>query len=153
MKQYLEIKNVFAREIIDSRGNPTVEAEVICESGYMGRAAVPSGASTGEYEALELRDNNSRYMGKGVLKAVKNINQVIAPKICGLNVLDQRLIDNTLINTDGSDDKSNLGANALLAVSLAAADCASKALGIGLYQYIGGLNSHIMPVQTQQRNL
>ena len=146
MKQFLEIKNVFAREIIDSRGNPTVEAEVICDSGYMGRAAVPSGASTGEYEALELRAGGKRYCGKGVLKAVSNINEIIAPKICGENVLDQRLIDNILIETDGTADKSNLGANAILAVSLACADCAAKALGVGLYQYLGGVNAHIMPV-------
>jgi len=146
MKQYLEIKNVFAREILDSRGNPTVEAEVICESGFVGRAAVPSGASTGEYEALELRDNNSRYMGKSVMTAVNNINDIIAGEICGMNVLDQRLIDKKLTECDGSDDKSNLGANALLAVSLATADCAAKALGMGLYQYIGGINAHILPV-------
>ena len=146
MKQYLEIKNVFAREILDSRGNPTVEAEVICDSGYVGRAAVPSGASTGEYEALELRDNDSRYMGKGVMTAVNNINDIISGEICGMNVLDQRLIDKKLIECDGSEDKSNLGANALLAVSLATADCAAKALGMGLYQYIGGTNAHILPV-------
>ncbi len=146
MKQFLEIKNVFAREIIDSRGNPTVEAEVICDSGFVGRAAVPSGASTGEYEAIELRDGGMRYCGRGVLKAVSNINEIIAPQICGQNVLDQRLIDKLLLDADGTNDKSNLGANAILAVSLACADCASKALGVGLYQYLGGVNAHIMPV-------
>ncbi|MBQ7901448.1 MAG: phosphopyruvate hydratase [Clostridia bacterium] len=146
MKQYLAIENVFAREIIDSRGNPTVEAEVICSSGHLGRAAVPSGASTGEYEALELRDGGSRYMGKGVQRAVENVNNTIAPKLCGANVLDQTQIDKILTAMDGTPDKSNLGANAILAVSLACAQCAANALGVGLYQYIGGSFGHMLPV-------
>ena len=146
MKQYLAIENVFAREIIDSRGNPTVEAEVICSSGHLGRAAVPSGASTGEYEALELRDGGSRYMGKGVQRAVENVNNTIAPKLCGANVLDQTQIDKILTAMDGTPDKSNLGANAILAVSLACAQFAANALGVVLYQYIGGSFGHMLPV-------
>lgn len=146
MKQYLAIENVFAREIIDSRGNPTVEAEVICNGSIIGRASVPSGASTGEYEALELRDKGTAYMGRGVTKAVSNINDIIAPKLCGMNVLDQKLIDNTMIELDGTEDKSSLGANAILAVSLACARCAANALGVGLYQHIGGCFAHLMPV-------
>ena len=146
MKQYIGIQNIFAREILDSRGNPTVEAEVICDSGFVGRAAVPSGASTGEYEALELRDGDNRYMGNGTQKAVENINTTISELLCGENVLDQRAIDKKMIQSDGTKDKSNLGANSILAVSLACADCASKALGIGLYQYIGGCNSYMTPV-------
>lgn len=146
MKQYLEIKNVFAREIIDSRGNPTVEAEVICENGFVGRAAVPSGASTGVYEALELRDNDDRYMGKGVATAVNNVNTTIAKLLTGMNVIDQISIDKAMIDADGTKDKSNLGANAILSVSLACADAASKALGISLYKYIGGCFSNKLPV-------
>ncbi|MBO5948965.1 phosphopyruvate hydratase, partial [bacterium] len=146
MKQYLEIKNVFAREIIDSRGNTTVEAEVICENGFVGRAAVPSGASTGVYEALELRDNDDRYMGKGVATAVNNVNTTIAKLLTGMNVIDQISIDKAMIDADGTKDKSKLGANAILSVSLACADAASKALGISLYKYIGGCFSNKLPV-------
>ncbi|MBQ8526442.1 MAG: phosphopyruvate hydratase [Clostridia bacterium] len=146
MKQYLEIKDVFAREIIDSRGNPTVEAEVICENGYIGRAAVPSGASTGIFEAVELRDGGNRYMGKGVEKAVENVNTVIADAIKGMNVLDQISIDKTMIEADGTTDKSKLGANAILSVSLACADAAANALGLSLYKYVGGCFAHKLPV-------
>ncbi len=133
MKQFLEIKSVFARQIIDSRGNPTVEAEVICTDGFVGRAAVPSGASTGVYEALELRDGGEGFMGRGVEKAVDNVNTVIADRICGMNVLDQREIDLAMLDADGTADKSKLGANALLSVSLACADAAANALGQSLY--------------------
>ena len=146
MKQYLEIKNVFAREIIDSRGNPTVEAEVICENGYIGRAAVPSGASTGIFEAIELRDGESRHAGKGTLKAVENVNTVISELITGMNVLDQISIDKAMIGADGTTDKSRLGANAILSVSLACAVAAANALGISLYRYIGGCFAHKLPV-------
>ncbi len=146
MKQFIEIVDVFAREIIDSRGNPTVEAEVIAEGGYVGRAAVPSGASTGMYEAVELRDGEQRFNGMGVTRAVQNINEIISEKIVGMNVLDQVMIDDVLCRLDGTPNKSNLGANAVLGVSLACAHAAAKALGIGLYQYIGGAYSHILPV-------
>ena len=147
MKQYLEIESVFGREIIDSRGNPTVEVEVLVEGGFMGRAAVPSGASTGAFEAVELRDGDKgRYLGKGVLKAVDNVNNVIAPEIEGLNVYDQILIDKTLIDLDGTPNKSRLGANAILGVSLAVAKAAAEALGLPLYQYIGGVNAKVLPV-------
>ena len=147
MKQHIEITDVFAREILDSRGVPTVEAEVICDGGFIGRAAVPSGASTGEHEALELRDNNSsRYGGKGVLTAVKNINDIIADELVGLNVLDQLLIDKYLCELDGSENKGKLGANAILAVSLACAKAAANALGIGLYNYVGGIMANRLPV-------
>ena len=146
MKQYLEIKDVFAREIIDSRGNPTVEAEVICEDGFVGRASVPSGASTGIFEAVELRDGGDRHMGKGVEKAVNNVNTVIADVIKGMNVLDQISIDRAMIEADGTDNKSNLGANAILSVSLACADAAAKALGVSLYRYVGGCYAHLLPV-------
>ena len=147
MKQYLEIEDVFAREILDSRGNPTVEVEVIVEGGFVGRAAVPSGASTGAYEAVELRDGDkSRYMGKGVSKAVENVNDIIAPEIVGMNVFDQILIDRTMIELDGTPNKGKLGANAILGVSLAVAKAAAEALGLSLYQYIGGTNSKVLPV-------
>ena len=146
LKQFLEIKNVFAREIIDSRGNPTVEAEVICENGFVGRAAVPSGASTGEFEALEMRDGGERFMGKGVLDAVKNVNSIIAKELLGMNALDQIKIDKKMLSLDGTDDKSRLGANAILSVSLACADAAANALGMSLYQYVGGVFAHKMPV-------
>lgn len=145
MKQYIAIQNVFAREIIDSRGNPTVEAEVIAGDSFLGRASVPSGASTGEYEALELRDGDSRHMGKGVLKAVDNVNNIIAKKLVGINILDQTEIDKILCDLDGTPDKSNLGANAILAVSLACAECAAKALGQSLYRYIGGCYAYMLP--------
>lgn len=141
------IEQVWAREILDSRGNPTVEAEVILEDGTTGRAAVPSGASTGENEAVELRDGDkSRYLGKGVLKAVENINEKITYELEGLDALDQTLIDQTLIELDGTDNKSNLGANALLAVSMATARAAAAVLEMPLYRYIGGANSKTLPV-------
>ena len=145
MKQHIAIQNVFAREIVDSRGNPTVEAEVIAGDAFVGRASVPSGASTGEYEALELRDGGDRHMGKGVLKAVDNVNRIISGKLIGINVLDQMVIDKILCETDGTADKSSLGANAILAVSLACADCAAKALGQSLYRYLGGCFAHKLP--------
>jgi len=147
MKQYLEIEEVFAREIMDSRGNPTVEVEVVAEGGFVGRAAVPSGASTGAFEAIELRDGDkSRYLGKGVQKAVENVNNILAPEIEGMNVFDQVAIDNLMIAIDGTHNKEKLGANAILGVSLAAAKAAAEALGISLYQYIGGVNAKILPV-------
>ncbi|MGI6622352.1 MAG: phosphopyruvate hydratase [Clostridiaceae bacterium] len=147
MKQYLEIEDVFAREILDSRGNPTIEVEVIVEGGFIGRAAVPSGASTGAFEAVELRDGDkSRYLGKGVTKAVDNVNDIIAPEIVGMNVFDQILIDRTMIELDGTENKGKLGANAILGVSLAVAKAAAEALGLSLYQYIGGTNSKVLPV-------
>lgn len=147
MKQYLEIEDVFAREILDSRGNPTVEVEVIVEGGFIGRAAVPSGASTGAFEAVELRDGDKgRYLGKGVSKAVDNVNDIIAPEVVGMNVFDQILIDRTMIELDGTPNKAKLGANAILGVSLAVAKSAAEALGLSLYQYIGGTNSKILPV-------
>ena len=146
MKQFIEIVDVRAREIIDSRGNPTLEAEVITEEGYVGRAAVPSGASTGAYEATELRDGGARYGGLGVQKAVENVNNVIADKITGMNVLDQYAIDKELIDIDGTENKSKLGANAILAVSLACAKAAANTLGLGLYQYVGGTFAHVLPV-------
>lgn len=147
MKQYLSIESVYAREILDSRGNPTVEVEVSVEGGFLGRAAVPSGASTGAFEAVELRDGDkSRYMGKGVLTAVDNVNDIIAPEIEGLNVLDQVAIDKTMIELDVTSNKSKIGANAMLGVSMAVAKAASEALGLSLYQYIGGVNAKELPV-------
>ena len=141
------IYSVFAREVLDSRGNPTVEAEVVLESGYMGRAVVPSGASTGEREALELRDGDAkRYNGKGVLKAVENVNNIIAPRIEGFDALEQAYIDNLLIELDGTENKSNLGANAILGVSMAVARAASEYVDLPLYQYIGGIMSRELPV-------
>ncbi len=147
MKQYLEIESVYAREILDSRGNPTVEVEVIVEGGYIGRAAVPSGASTGAFEAVELRDGDkSRYLGKGTLKAVDNVNDIIAPEIEGMNALDQVAIDEAMIALDGTPNKGKLGANAILGVSLAVARAASEALGVSLYNYFGGVNAKTLPV-------
>ena len=147
MKQYLEIESILAREILDSRGNPTVEVEVVVEGGFVGRAAVPSGASTGAFEAVELRDGDkSRYLGKGVQKAVDNVNEIIAPEIVGMNVFDQVLIDKKMIELDGTPNKSKLGANAILGVSLAVAKAAAEALGLPLYQYIGGTNAKVLPV-------
>ena len=141
------IVDVHAREVIDSRGNPTVEAEVLTDSGAWGRAIVPSGASTGEREALELRDKDeNRFNGQGVLTAVENVNEKIAPKVIGLNVFDQALVDKTMIELDGTEFKSNLGANATLAVSLATARAAADACGLPLYQYIGGTNGKTLPV-------
>ena len=147
MKQILEIVDVLGREILDSRGNPTVEVEVYLEDGTMGRAAVPSGASTGIYEACELRDGDkSRYLGKGVLKAVENVNTEIAECLIGMNVLDQTAIDKALIELDGTPNKTKLGANAILGASLACAKAAAEALGTSLYNYIGGANAKILPV-------
>ena len=141
------IQKVFAREILDSRGNPTVEVDVTLECGVMGRAAVPSGASTGENEALELRDGDKgRYLGKGTLKAVANVNEKIAPAIEGMCVLDQRAIDRAMIELDGTPTKQNLGANAILGVSLACAHAAANYLEIPLYRYIGGCNAYTLPV-------
>ena len=143
----MKIKSIIGREILDSRGNPTVEVEVRLESGVMGRASVPSGASTGEHEALELRDKDSnRYGGKGVLKAVENVNKVIAPALTGWSVLEQRAIDKKMLELDGTPTKSNLGANAILGVSLAVAKAAANYLDIPLYRYIGGVNTFVMPV-------
>ncbi|MBE7032009.1 MAG: phosphopyruvate hydratase [Ruminococcaceae bacterium] len=147
MKSYIAIEQISAREILDSRGNPTVEAEVCVEGGFVGRAAVPSGASTGAFEACELRDgDDKRYMGKGVLKAVKNINCEIADALVGMNVLEQIELDRTMIELDGTKNKSKLGANAILAVSLACAKAAAAALGQSLYNYMGGMNAKMLPV-------
>ncbi len=141
------IEKIWAREILDSRGNPTVEVDVTLDNGVIGRAAVPSGASTGENEALELRDGDKgRYLGKGVQKAVNNVNTVIAPALKGYNVLGQREIDNKMLALDGTPTKSKLGANAILGVSLAVAQAAAKALNIPLYRYIGGCNAYTLPV-------
>ena len=143
----MKIEKIAAREILDSRGNPTVEVDVILECGAMGRAAVPSGASTGEHEALELRDGNQqRYAGKGTLKAVENVNEIIAPTLIGMSALEQRHIDHKMLKLDGTPTKSKLGANAILGVSLAVAKAASCALNIPLYRYIGGVNTYVMPV-------
>src|SRR5256714_14770578 len=141
------IEAIHAREILDSRGNPTVEAEVLLVTGETGRAAVPSGASTGEHEAVELRDNDKRrYGGKGVLKAVQNINDTIAPEVAGYDALDQTEVDAALIALDGTKNKSKLGANALLAVSLATARAAAAYLELPLYRYLGGANARTLPV-------
>ena len=143
----MKIEKVHAREIIDSRGNPTVEVEVTLENGIKGRASVPSGASTGENEVLELRDDDKkRFGGKGVLKAVENVNDKIAPKLKGFRITDQRAIDYAMLALDGTPTKSNLGANAILGVSLAVAHTAAKALGLPLYRYIGGANAYVLPV-------
>ena len=147
MKQYFEIVDVMAREILDSRGNPTVEVEVTLDDGTIGRASVPSGASTGMYEACELRDGDkSRYLGKGVQMAVENVNGEIAEAMLGLNVLDQASIDKMLIEIDGTPNKTRLGANAILGVSLACAKAAAEATGVSLYNYIGGCNAKTLPV-------
>ena len=147
MKQIIEIVDVLGREILDSRGNPTVEVEVYLEDGTVGRAAVPSGASTGIYEACELRDGDkSRYLGKGVLTAVKNVNTEIAECLVGMNVLDQTAIDKALIELDGTPNKTKLGANAILGASLACAKAAAESLGTSLYNYIGGVNAKQLPV-------
>ncbi|NJE04215.1 phosphopyruvate hydratase [Thermococcus sp. MV11] len=145
MENPFEITGVVAREILDSRGNPTVEVEVYTPVS-MGRAAVPSGASTGTHEALELRDGGKRYLGKGVRRAVENVNKIIAPEIIGMDVTWQRDIDSLMLELDGTENKSNLGANAILGVSLAVAKAAANALGLPLYQYIGGTNAYVMPV-------
>ncbi len=147
MKQFLEIQDIWARQIIDSRGNPTLEVEVMVDGGYFGRSAVPSGASTGSFEAVELRDNiKDNYMGKSVEKAVENVNTIISDELIGINVLDQNLIDNLLIELDGTSNKSKLGANATLGVSLACAKAAAAALGTSLYNYIGGVNANTLPI-------
>ena len=140
------IVNVFARQIFDSRGNPTIEVDVITENGVRGRAAVPSGASTGEHEAVELRDGGNAYMGKGVLNAVRNVNEIIAAELLGVSVFEQKLIDETMISLDGTPNKANLGANAILGVSLAVAHAAARESGVPLYRYVGGVNAHVLPV-------
>ncbi|MBE7338543.1 MULTISPECIES: phosphopyruvate hydratase [Corynebacterium] len=141
-----DIIHVMAREILDSRGNPTVEAEVFLDDGARGVAGVPSGASTGVHEAHELRDGGDRYLGKGVLKAVENVNEEIADELAGFEADDQRLIDQALIKLDGTDNKSRLGANAILGVSIAVAKAAAESAGLPLYRYIGGPNAHVLPV-------
>ena len=147
MKQIIEIVDVLGREILDSRGNPTVEVEVYLEDGTVGRAAVPSGASTGVHEACELRDGDkSRYLGKGVCKAVENVNTEIAECLVGMNVLDQVAIDKAMIDLDGTPNKGRLGANAILGASLACAKAAAQSLGLSLYSYIGGTNAKVLPV-------
>lgn len=147
MIQDVMIMDVVAREILDSRGNPTVEVEVVTEEGTFGRAAVPSGASTGAFEAVELRDGDKdRYLGKGVLKAVDNVNTLIAEELIGMNVMEQAMIDRTLIDLDGTDNKAKLGANAMLAVSLACAQAAANTLGLNLHSYLGGVFGHTLPV-------
>ena len=147
IRNYVEIVDVFARQIIDSRCTPTVEVEVVLEDGTTARAAVPSGASTGIFEAVELRDGDkTQFDGKGVLKAVDNVNNVIAEELIGMNVFDQILIDKTMIDLDGTPNKSKLGANAILGVSLAVARAAAESLGLSLYQYIGGVNAKVLPV-------
>lgn len=143
---YNEIVDIKAREVLDSRGNPTVEVEVFLEDGTTASAMVPSGASTGKFEALELRDKGSRYLGKGVLNAVKNVNETIAPKVIGMNVYDQVAIDKTMIELDGTENKSKLGANAILGVSMAVARAAATSLYLPLYRYLGGPNAKVLPV-------
>jgi enolase len=140
------IIEVHARQIFDSRGNPTVEVDVITENGIMGRAAVPSGASKGEHEAVELRDGGKAYMGKGVSQAVKNVNEILAEELIGVSVFEQNKIDQTMIDLDGTPNKSKLGANAILGISLAAAKAAANELGLPLYRYVGGVSAHTLPV-------
>ncbi|SDW92237.1 enolase [Marinococcus luteus] len=140
------IADIYAREVLDSRGNPTVEVEVFTETGAFGRALVPSGASTGEYEAVELRDGGDRFMGKGVTKAVDNVNETIAEEIIGFDVTDQTGIDQAMIELDGTDNKGSFGANAILGVSMAVARAAADELGITLYEYLGGFNAKTLPV-------
>lgn len=146
MNRYLPITYIYAREILDSRGNPTVEAEVVLDGVYEARASVPSGASTGQFEAVELRDGQERYLGLGVEKAVSNVNTKIANALLGENALSQGYIDHLLIDADGTENKSNLGANAILAVSMAVAKASARALGLPLYQYLGGIRTDSMPV-------
>ena len=140
------IINIHARQILDSRGNPTVEVDLTTENGFIGRAAVPSGASTGEHEAVELRDGGTNYMGKGVLNAVENVNTIIAQELLGVSVFEQNLIDQIMIDIDGTTNKSKLGANAILGVSLAAAKAAAAELGVPLYRYVGGVSANTLPV-------
>ena len=143
----MDLQSIHAREILDSRGNPTLEVEIILEDGASGRAAVPSGASTGAYEAVELRDgDNKRYLGKGVLKAIENVNETIAPRLMGYDALDQAGIDQMLVELDGTPNKSKLGANATLGVSLAVAHAAAASVGLPLYRYLGGTNAKVLPV-------
>ena len=147
MKDYLKIEHIEALEVLDSRGNPTVQVEVITEGGFCGVAKVPSGASTGSFEAVELRDNDEeRYLGKGVKRAVENVNRVIAKKIMGMNVYDQIKVDKRLIDIDGTENKEKLGANAILGVSIAVAKAAANSLGMTLYNYIGGVNAKKLPI-------
>ena len=146
MNLYLKITDVRGREILDSRGNPTVEAEVVVEGSITGRAAVPSGASTGRFEAVELRDGETRYFGLGVKNAVKNINTKLRDALVGKNVMDQGMIDRILVETDGTDNKGNLGANATLGVSMACARAAAEALEMPLYRYLGGAHTRLLPV-------
>jgi enolase len=146
MKDYLEIVDVYARQVLDSRGNPTVECEVTLDDGTVGRAIVPSGASTGIYEACELRDGGEEYLGKSVIKAVTNVNTEIADLVVGMNALDQVDIDREMIELDGTENKSRLGANAILGVSLAVARAAAESLGLPLYRYLGGVNAKTLPV-------
>ncbi len=141
-----EIQSIIGREILDSRGNPTVEVEVELDSGAVGRAAVPSGASTGEHEAVELRDGGDRYMGKGVTKAVGFVNNEIVDALEGFDALDQRIIDQVMLDLDGTDNKARFGANAILGTSLAVAKAAAIELDMPLYAYIGGPNAHVLPV-------
>ena len=141
------IEEVIAREVLDSRGNPTVEVEVYLDDGTIGRAIVPSGASTGAFEAVELRDGDeSRYLGKGVLQAVSNVNDIIADEIIGMNPFDQPALDKLLNELDGTPNKGKLGANAILGVSLAVARAAAESLGLPIFQYIGGVNGKVLPV-------
>ncbi len=140
------ITNIHARQILDSRGNPTVEVDVVTDNGVLGRAAVPSGASTGEHEAVELRDGGKDYMGKGVLKAVSNVNEIIAEELIGYSIFDQNLIDQLMIDLDGTPNKSKLGANAILGVSLAVAKAAANELNMPLYRYVGGVSANTLPV-------
>lgn len=146
MKKFIAIQDVYAREIMDSRGNPTIEVEVLAQGDVVGRAAVPSGASTGQFEATELRDGEKRYHGLGVRRAVEHVNTILAERIIGDNILEQRKIDAKLCCVDGTENKENLGANAILGVSMAVAQTAAKALQIPLYQYLGGTFAHVMPV-------
>jgi len=141
------IHTIVARQILDSRGNPTIEVDVITDQGVLGRAAVPSGASTGMHEAVELRDNDkSRYLGKGVLRAVNNVNTLIAAQLKGMNVFNQAEIDKAMITLDGTPNKGNLGANAILGVSLAVARAAAETCGQPLYRYVGGVNANLLPI-------
>src|SRR5206468_9223123 len=141
------IRTVYAREILDSRGNPTLEVDVLLEDGAHGRAAVPSGASTGEHEALELRDGDAeRYHGKGVLKAVENVNERIGPELAGEDALDQALVDRLMLDLDGTTNKSDLGANAILGVSMAVAHAAADSVDLPLFRYLGGVNARVLPV-------
>ncbi|MFZ3086153.1 MAG: phosphopyruvate hydratase, partial [Candidatus Hydromicrobium sp.] len=146
MNDWTEITGIFAREILDSRGNPTIEVETVLDCGAIGRAAVPSGASTGAFEAVELRDGDKkRYMGKGVQKAVENVNSFIAPELEGMDAVYQREIDQAMLDLDGTENKSKLGANAILGVSLSVAKATAIALDLPLYKYLGGVNAHILP--------